>query len=172
MDMIKFKWYYVFMLFLPFLMVACDKNDDDEIIEYDDDIWDVVEQIPELSTLETAIQAAGLANTLDNDQATLTLFAPVNNAFAALPAGELDELLKDPTGALKDILLYHVVDGAYSPGMLKDGLTLKTLNGASFSITKKDGAIKVNGAKVSEPIYVINGVVYLIDAVLTPPAAD
>ncbi|MEG1904680.1 MAG: fasciclin domain-containing protein, partial [Bacteroidales bacterium] len=115
--MIKFKWYYVFMLFLPFLMVACDKNDDDEIIEYDDDIWDVVEQIPELSTLETAIQAAGLAPALDNDKATLTLFAPVNNAFAAMPAGELDKLLKDPTGALKDILLYHVVDGAYSPGM-------------------------------------------------------
>lgn len=171
MDMIKLKWYYVFLLFFPFLMVACDKNDD-EIIEYDDDIWDVVEQIPELSTLETAIQAAGLAPALDNDQATLTLFAPVNSAFAALPAGTLEELLKDPTGTLKDILLYHVLDGSYSPAMLKDGITLKTLNGASVRITKKDGAVKVNGAKVSEPIYVINGVVYLIDAVLIPPAVD
>ena len=168
--MFKFKWYYFLVMMLPFLFAACDRNDDDEIIEYDDDIWDVIQELPQLSTLEVAVTKAGLVTDLDDDKANLTIFAPVNAAFEALPEGELASWLADPTGKLTTVLQYHAIDGVYTPDLLKKNSSLTTTNGETVKITHSGNQIKVNGTVISEPIYVTNGVIYLISSVLMPPS--
>ncbi|MEG1615375.1 MAG: fasciclin domain-containing protein [Bacteroidales bacterium] len=168
--MLKQKWYFLLMLLLPLGFAACDDDDDDNYIVISGNIWNAVQDDQRLSTLESAIDAADLEGSLQNGNATLTVFAPVNSAFASLPEGTLNMLLADPSGLLKQVLLYHVVDGQYAPSQLKNGTTLTSLNGATLAITHKDGRIRVNNTAISEPIYTSNGVVYLIDEVLIPPA--
>lgn len=122
------------------------------------------------NTLLTAVQAAGLVDELTGE-GPFTVFAPTDEAFAALPAGTLDTLLADPEGALRDILLYHVVAGKVMSTDLSDGMMAETLQGAPIAVSIADGAVKVNGVNVvSADIEASNGVIHVIDAVILPPA--
>lgn len=121
------------------------------------------------TTLLAAVEAAGLVDDLTGE-GPFTVFAPTDEAFAALPAGTIDTLLADPEGALRDILLYHVVSGKVMSGDLSDGMTADTLQGAPITFTIADGAVKVNGANVvAADVEASNGVIHVIDAVILPP---
>jgi uncharacterized surface protein with fasciclin (FAS1) repeats len=123
-----------------------------------------------LSTLVTAVQAGGLVETLQG-AGPFTVFAPTNEAFAALPEGTLDDLLKPENKAkLAAILTYHVVSGSVMSTDLSDGMTAATVNGAEITISTADG-VKVNGANVvAADVAASNGVVHVIDAVILPPS--
>jgi uncharacterized surface protein with fasciclin (FAS1) repeats len=133
----------------------------------------VVEQIvnsPDHNTLEAAVIAAELDDDLSGE-GPFTVFAPTDAAFAALPEGTVEELLEDPTGALAQILLYHVVGAeAYSTD-LSDGQMIMTLQGQDVTVTINDDGVFINDAKVTmADIAASNGVVHVIDAVMLPPA--
>ncbi|HET8859598.1 MAG TPA: fasciclin domain-containing protein [Marivirga sp.] len=123
-----------------------------------------------LSTLVQAVKAAGLVETLQGE-GPFTVFAPTNEAFAALPKGTLEDLLKpENKEKLASILTYHVVAGNVKSTDLSDGMKAKTVNGKEVTITTADGA-KVNGANVvSADIEASNGIVHVIDAVILPPS--
>lgn len=135
-------------------------------------VFDIVEGSEDHNTLETAIVAAELETTL-SDPGAYTLFAPTDAAFDALPQGVLDLLLADPTGALADVLLYHVTDAIALSTDLSDGQTIVTLsNGLEVTVTIQDDTVLINGATVTVADLVgINGVVHVIDAVLVPEGA-
>ncbi len=126
-----------------------------------------------VTTLVAAVQAAGLVSTLQG-AGPFTVFAPDNNAFTKLPAGTVDTLLKPANKAkLVDILTYHVVAGHYTSADLTDGQVLKTVEGKSITIHKNaSGQISINnGVMVETPdVLSSNGVTFVIDTVLMPPA--
>lgn len=124
------------------------------------------------STLVTAVKAAGLVDVLANT-GPFTVFAPTNDAFKKLPAGTVETLLKPASKeTLRDILQYHVAVAVYRPEMLKDGMTLNMANGDNVKITVKDGKITLNGvATVVGTVPAANGIVHVVDGVLTPPGA-
>jgi uncharacterized surface protein with fasciclin (FAS1) repeats len=123
------------------------------------------------NTLVAAVKAAGLVDALKGP-GPLTVFAPTDAAFAALPAGTLDDLLKpENKEKLKGILLYHVVSGKVMSTDLKGTVTPATLQGAKLTIVAGASGVTVNGAKVSKAdIGASNGVIHVIDAVVLPPA--
>ena len=123
----------------------------------------------EHTTLVAAVKAAGLVETLSG-AGPFTVFAPTNAAFAKLPAGTVDGLLKpEMKKDLTGILTYHVVAGSYKSTDLKDGMELTTVQGKKIRITQKDGAWWVNDAKITIPDVISNnGVTYVIDGVLMP----
>jgi uncharacterized surface protein with fasciclin (FAS1) repeats len=132
-------------------------------------VVDIVVNSPAHTTLETAVIAAGLADDLSGE-GPFTVFAPTDAAFAALPAGTLDALLADPTGALADILLYHVLGAEVKSTDLSDGMTAVTLQGKKVKVTINQDGVFINDAKVTvADIMADNGVVHVIDAVLIPP---
>lgn len=120
-------------------------------------------------TLVAALSAAGLVETLSN-AGSFTVFAPTDEAFAALPAGTIEALLADPQGALTDILLYHVVSGEVPAAEVVTLDAATTLNGADITITVENGAVLLNGVVqvIITDIMASNGVVHVIDAVLLP----
>lgn len=121
-----------------------------------------------LTTLATAIKAAKLQQVLTID-GPFTVFAPTNEAFAALPPGTLESLLANPE-ALTQVLLYHVVAGEKNAAEVISLTEAPTLNGANVGITAS-GGVMVNDANViATDIMAKNGVVHLIDKVLIPPA--
>ena len=122
---------------------------------------------PVLSTLVTAVGAAGLGDTL-NSAEDITVFAPTNDAFAALDPATLDAALADPKGLLTTVLTYHVVAGRLAPDMLAG--THTTLQGDTIEVTGSGEAFMVNGAAtvVCGNVQTANATVYLIDAVLLP----
>jgi uncharacterized surface protein with fasciclin (FAS1) repeats len=124
---------------------------------------------PDLSTLVTAVTAAGLGETLSGT-GPFTVFAPTNEAFAALPAGTLDNLLKpENKEQLVKILTYHVVAGEVPSSAIKAG-PVKSVEGQDLTITTPNGKVMVNGATVvTADVMASNGVVHVIDAVLLPP---
>ena len=133
-------------------------------------VMDIIENSPAHTTLEAAINAAGLNATLDGD-GPFTVFAPSDDAFAALPAGTIEALLADPQGLLTDILLYHVVGATALSTDLSDGQQIVTLNGASVTVTINANGVFINDAQVTVADLVAdNGVVHVINAVLLPPA--
>lgn len=128
---------------------------------------------PEFSTLVTALSAAGLVETLaDAAGGPYTVFAPTNAAFAALPAGELDKLLADPMGALKNVLTYHVISGAVKAEDVVTLTSADALNGEPIAIAVMDGGVTLNEAAkvITTDIAASNGVIHVIDAVLLPPS--
>ena len=131
------------------------------------DIVDTAVSAGQFKTLATALQAAGLVDTLKS-AGPFTVFAPTDEAFAKLPAGTLDALLKDPA-KLKQILLYHVVSGEV---LAKDVVKLqsaKSVEGSALKITTVNGAVMIDGAKVTmTDILASNGVIHIIDAVVIP----
>jgi uncharacterized surface protein with fasciclin (FAS1) repeats len=123
------------------------------------------------NTLVAAVKAVGLADALKGP-GPFTVFAPTDAAFAKLPAGTLDALLKDPA-RLAAILKYHVVSGTVmAADVLKAGSAKPaTLNGAALDVVVKDGRVHVNGATVVKAdVMASNGVIHVIDAVVLPPA--
>lgn len=121
------------------------------------------------TTLVAAVKAAGLAETLSG-AGPFTVFAPTNEAFAKLPAGAVDNLLKpEMKKDLTSVLTYHVVPGALKAADLKDGQKLKTVQGKELTVSVKDGVVMIDGAKVTIPdVISSNGVTHVIDAVLMP----
>jgi LPXTG-motif cell wall-anchored protein len=126
----------------------------------------------DFQTLVAAVQAAGLVDALSGE-GPFTVFAPTDAAFAALPEGTIESLLADPSGALTDILLYHVVSGQVLSSDLSDGMTAVTLGGAELTFSVSADGVQVNGANVvAADVMASNGVIHVIDAVLLPPAAE
>jgi uncharacterized surface protein with fasciclin (FAS1) repeats len=150
-----------------------EEMDEEEMAE--DDIVDTAIAAGDFTTLVAAVQAAGLEETLRGD-GPFTVFAPTDDAFAALPAGTVDTLLADPTGDLADILTYHVVEGevlaADVVGM--DGQEVTTVNGGTFTVGVDGDAVTLTDAQgntvnvVTTDIVTSNGVIHVIDAVLMP----
>lgn len=133
------------------------------------DIVDVASSNGDFSTLVAAVSAAGLVETLQGD-GPFTVFAPTNEAFAALPAGTVESLLKpENKDKLVSILTYHVVAGNYPASSLagqKGSLT--TVQGGKLHVNGTDG-VKVNGSTVIIPdVVASNGVIHAIDKVMLP----
>jgi len=123
------------------------------------------------STLVTAVKAANLVGALSNNSSPVTLFAPTNAAFAALPNGTLSSLLSNQS-ALAQVLTYHVVAGVYLASQVANLTALKTLEGQNINITAMGGVVKINDATVIEAnIICSNGVIHVINEVLIPPSS-
>lgn len=141
-------------------------------MKMDKTIVDIAVENGSFKTLVTALKAADLVGALSG-KGPFTVFAPTDAAFAKLPAGTLDALLKDPK-TLASILTYHVVPGkVMAADVIKgNGAKPTTLNGATLDITVNDGKVYVNGAQVTAAdIVASNGVIHVIDTVVLPPAA-
>lgn len=137
----------------------------------DKTIVDVAVSNGSFTTLVAALKAANLVDALQA-KGPFTVFAPTDAAFAKLPAGTVDALLKDPA-KLGAILKYHVVTGrVMAADVVKaNGARPATLNGAPLDIKVKDGSVYVNGAQVTlADVAGSNGVIHVIDSVVLPPA--
>ena len=144
---------------------------DHSAMKMDKTIVDVAVENGSFKTLVTALKAADLVGALSG-KGPFTVFAPTDAAFAKLPAGTIDALLKDPK-KLASILTYHVVSGkVMAADVIKgNGAKPATLNGAALDITVKGGMVYVNGANVTgADVAASNGVIHVIDTVLLPPA--
>ncbi|WP_214103931.1 fasciclin domain-containing protein [Acrocarpospora catenulata] len=123
---------------------------------------------PQLSTFVEAVKKAGLADTLNSSKA-LTVFAPDNEAFAAVPREQLDKILANKQELTK-ILKYHVVDGRLTPEQLEASQPV-SLEGGKLHVKGSGQDFTVNGAKVvCGNIQTSNATVYMIDKVLMPPS--
>ncbi|QYZ69526.1 fasciclin domain-containing protein [Neotabrizicola shimadae] len=133
------------------------------------DIVDTAVAAGSFTTLVAAVQAAGLVETLKGE-GPFTVFAPTDAAFAALPVGTVEDLLKpENKDKLVAILTYHVVPGKVMSTDLTEGMMAKTVQGGEVTITLEGGP-KVNGAVISGPdIAATNGVIHVIDSVILPP---
>lgn len=131
------------------------------------DIVDIAVEDGRFTTLVAALQAANLVDAL-KAEGPLTVFAPTDEAFAALPAGTVESLLAD-IPALTDVLLYHVVDGKVMASDVVELSSASTLLGQDVSISVMDGKVMINDSAVIIPdIEASNGVIHVIDAVLLP----
>jgi len=131
------------------------------------DIVDTAVGAGSFTTLAKALQAAGLVETLKG-AGPFTVFAPTDEAFAKLPAGTLEALLKD-TEKLRGILTYHVVPGKVMASDVVKLDSAKTVNGKPLSIEASGGSVTVGGAKVVKAdIACSNGVIHVIDTVVLP----
>lgn len=134
----------------------------------DKDIVDTAVAAGNFTTLATALTAAGLVETLKGE-GPFTVFAPTDAAFAALPAGTVEDLLKpENKDKLVAILTYHVVPGKVMSSDLSEGLKAATVQGGEVTITLEGGP-KVDGAVISTAdIAASNGVIHVIDSVIMP----
>merc|ERR1711871_865727 len=134
-------------------------------------IYDIAVATPDLSTLVTAVRAASLVGAFASG-GPFTVFAPTNEAFNALPAGVVADLLKPENAAkLQDILWYHVLKGTTHAKDLTDGETLTTMEGGKLDATVNSTGVFINNAQVTTAdVDASNGVVHIIDAVLLPAA--
>jgi uncharacterized surface protein with fasciclin (FAS1) repeats len=139
-------------------------------------VVDVAASNDDFSTLVSAVEAAGLAETLNGD-GPFTVFAPVNDAFAALPAGTLDTLLlPENEDQLSAVLTYHVVPQEAMSGDLSDGMTITTVQGQPLTVGVDEAGVTLTDASgntvsvVEADIEAGNGVVHVIDGVLLPAA--
>ncbi len=133
------------------------------------DIVDTAVAAGSFQTLAKALQAADLVNTLKG-AGPFTVFAPTDEAFAKLPAGTLDDLLKpENKDKLRAILTYHVVAGEVPSAKVASLSSAKTVNGEEVKITASGGKVIVNNAHVVKAdIAASNGVIHVIDTVLLP----
>lgn len=133
------------------------------------DIVDTAVEARTFNSLVTALKAAGLVETLKG-KGPFTVFAPTDEAFAKLPPGTLDDLLKPQNkDRLTKILTYHVVSGRLMASDVVELKSAKTLSGESLQIQSAGGTVTVNGARVIKTdITASNGVIHVIDAVLLP----
>ena len=147
-----------------------------EAMAAEDDIVDTAIAAGDFTTLVAAVQAAGLEETL-RGEGPFTVFAPTDDAFAALPEGTVETLLEDPTGDLASILTYHVVAGAVPAADVLglDGQEVETVNGATFTVNiGDDDSVSLTDAAgnevnvVATDVQASNGIIHVIDAVLMP----
>jgi len=136
-------------------------------------IIDVATDNGSFTTLIAAVEAAGLTETLDDPTATFTVFAPTDDAFAALGEDTIADLLADPD-TLSNILLYHVIADMAVPAetaLTLDGSDVEMANTQTVSVSVVDGALFINDSQViMADVEASNGIIHVIDAVLTPPA--
>lgn len=138
-----------------------------------DDIVDTAVKAGSFNTLVAGIKAAGLVETLKG-KGPFTVFAPTDAAFAKLPKGTLESLLKpENKQQLTEILTYHVVAGKYDAGRITKARAkqygIKSVQGANIAVDLRSG-VKVSGANVTKTdIATSNGVIHVIDAVILPP---
>lgn len=131
------------------------------------DIIETATKAGSFTTLATALEVAGLIETLKGE-GPFTVFAPTDEAFAKLPEGTLDALLKDQE-KLTAILTYHVVPGEVMAAQVAQLETVKTVNGKELEIATADGKVMVGKATVTQAdIPATNGVIHVIDTVLLP----
>jgi uncharacterized surface protein with fasciclin (FAS1) repeats len=134
-------------------------------------IVDIAVEDGRFGTLVTALQAAGLVETLAGD-GPFTVFAPTDDAFAALPDGVVAGLLED-VPALTDVLTYHVVSGSVLAKQVVGLTSATTLQGEDVTVAVNDGSVMIDGANVIiTDIIGSNGVIHVIDAVILPSAVD
>ncbi len=135
------------------------------------DIVDIAVEDGRFTTLVAAVQAAGLVDAL-KAEGPLTVFAPTDDAFAALPEGTVEALLAD-IPALTNILLYHVVDGKVMAEAVVELSQAMTLQGQYVDIQVMDGKVMIDGAEVIiTDIEASNGVIHVLDAVILPESRD
>lgn len=135
------------------------------------DVVKVAISSPDHTTLVAALKQADLVTSLSN-AGPFTVFAPTNEAFNKLPAGTVDDLMKDANkDKLIDILQYHVFVSALQPESFQDGQTLNMVNGSDLKVSVVNGNVTLNGkAHIVSAIPASNGMVYVIDEVLLPPS--
>jgi uncharacterized surface protein with fasciclin (FAS1) repeats len=127
---------------------------------------------PDHTTLVAALKAADYVTGVSNP-GPLTVFAPTNAAFAALPAGTVENLIKPENVAqLRHILQHHVVPSVYTAAGLRDGQELGMVDGTRVTVRVSDGQVTIDGAKIVASIKASNGIVHVIDKVLLPPAKN
>lgn len=133
------------------------------------DIVDTAVAAGSFNTLVAAVQAADLVDTLKGD-GPFTVFAPTDDAFAALPAGTVEELLKpENKDKLVAILTYHVVPGKIMSGDIAGkNVTVETVRGSSVAVNATNGVKVDNATVVQADIEASNGVIHVIDAVIMP----
>jgi transforming growth factor-beta-induced protein len=136
------------------------------------DIVDTAVAAGSFKTLVAAAQAAGLVETLKGD-GPFTVFAPSDDAFARLPEGTVESLLKEENREqLRAVLLYHVVPGRMPASEVVKARELKTAQGSSLAVKVDQGTVHIDGAKVvTADIQTRNGIIHVIDAVVLPKAA-
>lgn len=168
-TIITMKKLMTFALMVTFFVTSSFTANENATINPDADIVDLAVQTEFLSTLVAAVKAGDLVDVLKGD-GPFTVFAPTNEAFAKLPAGTVENLLKPENKAqLVAVLTYHVVAGKVYSKDLKNGMKAKTVQGGDVTITLKDGKAMVNNATVSTAdIEASNGVVHVIDTVILP----
>lgn len=121
------------------------------------------------TTLVTAIQAANYVTSVAAS-GPLTVFAPTNAAFEALPEGTVEGLLKpEAADTLREILKYHVTTSSLGTETFKDGQIIAMANGAKVTMGVTDGKYTINGANIVASVKASNGMLHIIDAVLLPP---
>jgi len=132
-------------------------------------IVDVAAANPQFTTLVKAVKAAGLAETLAGT-GPFTVFAPTNEAFAALPAGTLDKLMQPANReTLKKVLTYHVVSGRVKSSDVKPG-EVKTVQGSPAMVAVEGGKAKIAGAEITKTdVMASNGVIHVVNKVMLPP---
>ena len=137
----------------------------------DNTIVDVAAGNPDFSTLVTAVQKAGLVDTL-NGEGPFTVFAPTNEAFAKIPAADLEAILADKD-KLTAILTYHVVSGkVLSTDLAAGSQDVKTVQGEDATVVVSDAGVTYAGANVTTAdVDACNGVIHIIDSVVVPPSA-
>jgi len=172
------------------LIVACNNNQDTKVasassenanaagqsaVQDDESAKDVVKvavSSKDHTTLIAAIKQAELVDALSN-AGPFTVFAPTNEAFAKLPKGTVEDLMKpENKEKLQDILQYHVFVANLNTTLMQDGQTLNQVNGQNITIQKSaDGKITINGkAHIIASIPASNGIIHVIDEVLLPPS--
>lgn len=162
-----------FAFLLPMLLLAATLSqpaiagDNDKSTSKKKNIVTVAVEAGSFKTLAKALTEAGLVDALQGD-GPFTVFAPTDAAFAKLPKGTLESLLKDKE-ALKEILLYHVVKGSVDSKAVTKLTSATTLSGKDISIAVKDGNVMINSSKVTgADVMASNGVIHVIDEVLIP----
>ncbi|BDP42298.1 hypothetical protein DAETH_22670 [Deinococcus aetherius] len=129
----------------------------------------VVSNDPNFSTLLSAVQAAGLTQTLSGS-GPFTVFAPTNAAFAKVPQDQLQALLNDPA-RLRAVLLYHVVPGRVTSAQVAGLSSARTVQGGTLNVSASGGTVRINDATVTQAdVPASNGVIHVIDTVLLPPS--
>ncbi len=124
---------------------------------------------PDHTTLVEAVKAAQLEDVLTN-AGPLTVFAPTNEAFAQLPQGTLEELLKpENKQTLARIIKFHAAPGKFSEQMLRDGMDLFMASGHYVKVEKKPDGTYVHGAKILSTVEASNGLIHVVDKVMLPP---
>jgi uncharacterized surface protein with fasciclin (FAS1) repeats len=131
-------------------------------------IVDIAVEDGRFTTLVAAVQAADLSETLSGE-GPFTVFAPTDDAFAALPEGTVESLLADPDGALTDILLAHVVEGAVPAADVVGLSEVTTINGTVLPVVVDGDTVTIGGSTVIiTDLAASNGIVHVIDAVIVP----
>lgn len=166
----------IYQKYVPVLMLlgvgtlsACNDDDDIDPVMESESIVDIVVRDQNFSTLEAALTKAGLVEALSAD-GPFTVFAPTNAAFQAAGITNLDDYTAEQ---LREVLLYHVVNGSVNASDLQDGQEVTTLNESDFYVSLNDGVF-VNGTTevTTADVEASNGVIHVIDRTLVPPSQD